>query len=649
MGVRTGDSSLEDGRSPAVRSACPEAPEVTAPAFRRTLEAGIPREQARSSRESSTQATDAGNHAVFSLRTRRFRRRIPWALILAFLGASLAVVAVLTEGVRGHVVTAVIVVGLNVLLAILVLRGLRSAENGRAAADRYNAYEVAAVEGALDCVITIDSEGTVHQWNKAACTTFGYSKDEAIGHDLAELVVPPEHRGRHRRGVTETADGDQHGIIGRRMEVLAVHARGGQFPVELTVTQTRDDPAMFTVFVRDISEQRRREQENERLAAIVRSSEDAILSRDLDGVVTAWNSGAERLFGYSAQEAVGRRVVDLTVPPDRVAEVGAISRRVLDGGSAALITQRRTKRGETIDVSLRAFPIRNLAKEIVGISISAHDITAQRRREALELKNGEQKLWRRRIEEALAHDRLTFWAQPVVDVKTGALHHNELLLRMKLGDRVVTPFEFLPHAESCSLITEIDRWAITRGTQLGRTGKVAINLSAKGLSTPNLVDFVEKSLDEAQTPASNVLFEITETAAVENLDEAHKLVEDLRSLGCGAALDDFGTGYGSFTYLKHLPVSELKIDMSFVRGLLVDEVDQRIVKSIIHVAQNFEMTTVAEGVEDEETLSLLVEMGVDLVQGYHLGRPQPLPEEQSMAAASSAGVEFTERAKGGLA
>ena len=213
-----------------------------------------------------------------------------------------------------------------------------------------------------------------------------------------------------------------------------------------------------------------------------------------------------------------------------------------------------------------------------------------------------------------------FWGQPVVDAGDGTIHHHELLLRMDLDGDVITPNHFLPHAEDCDLITEIDRYAVTTGFALAAKTPVAINLSAKGLKDPRLVTHIKESLGSA-TPASNVIFEITETAAVENLDAARELVEELTALGFGVALDDFGTGYGSFTYLQQLAVTELKIDIDYVRALAEDPSDQRLVKSIIAVAQNFEMKTVAEGVEDQATLELLCELGVDLVQGYHVGYP----------------------------
>ncbi len=290
----------------------------------------------------------------------------------------------------------------------------------------------------------------------------------------------------------------------------------------------------------------------------------------------------------------------------------------------AFETQRVTKSGELLDVSLRSFPIRNLAGEVIGGSVSAHDMTDRRRREEKLRRDSEGKLWRRRTAEALAHDRLVFWAQPVVDAGTGAVHHHELLIRMELDGETITPNDFLPHAERTDQITEIDAWAIERGIAVGRAMPVAINLSAKSLGNPLLIDQVRQALDAAGADPGDVIFEITETAAAENVAAAQVLVRQLTELGCGVALDDFGTGYGSFTYLKHLPVTQIKIDMSFIRGLVGgDESDERVVRSIVMTAQTFEMQTVAEGVEDAATAERLLGLGVDLLQGYHLGRPAP--------------------------
>lgn len=496
----------------------------------------------------------------------------------------------------------------------------------RASSEALSAKEVhvVSVEAALDCVVTIDGQGLVREWNEASHRTFGYTREEALGREVVELILPISVRQDHRMGMQRLHATGVGPILDKRMEVMACHARGGQFPVELAVTRVQAEPPMYTAFMRDITERRRRDEENGRLAAIVRSSEDAILSKDLDGIVTAWNAGAERLYGYLASEVIGTEITDLMIPPDRAEEAAVITRALRKGLPLSFETQRVSKSGELLDVSLRSFPVRSLDGRVIGGSVSAHDITDLRRREEQQWRDSEGKLWRRRTEEALANDRLVFWGQPVVDASTGALHHHELLIRMELEGETISPDKFLPHAERTNLIAEIDHWAVATGVRLGHERPVAINLSAKSLSNPRLISRIREELKASNTDPAHVLFEITETAAAENLAAAQSLVEQLTELGCGVALDDFGTGYGSFTYLKHLPVTQIKIDMSFIRGLVDDEADQRVVRSIIMTADNFEVQTVAEGVEDAATMSLLREMGIELLQGYYIGRPSPL-------------------------
>jgi EAL domain-containing protein (putative c-di-GMP-specific phosphodiesterase class I) len=123
--------------------------------------------------------------------------------------------------------------------------------------------------------------------------------------------------------------------------------------------------------------------------------------------------------------------------------------------------------------------------------------------------------------------------------------------------------------------------------------------------------------------AANITFEITETAAIDHLDAACEFAGQITALGCGLALDDFGTGFGSFTYLRRLPLRYLKIDLSFVRGMAASVDDQRVVQSVIGIAQRFGLKTIAEGVENAETLALLREFGADHAQGFHIGHPAP--------------------------
>lgn len=501
----------------------------------------------------------------------------------------------------------------------------RSVSRSRRHLETYERMRKQSAESSSDSLVTIDTEGTILEWNSASAQIFGCSRNEAIGRNLGEFIGAAGLHEWQRQGVAALTGGGAEPVLDEVLEVTAISERGGTFPVEMALSLIQGHPPRFVASIRDISERRSLDEEKERLAAIVRSSEDAIYSKDLNGVVTAWNKGAEALFGYSAAEAIGENITNLTVPGDRLDEDDAITHRVLEGGSAELVSQRQTKSGKLLEVSLRSFPIRDLRGEIVGVSISAHDITQRRLLEKQEALDAERRLWTGRIRDALADDRFVFFGQPVVQIGDGSVHHHELLIRMDLDGEIVTPDKFLPHAEASDLIVDIDRWAIRRGIEYGAICPVAINLSGRSLSVPGLSDYVEQTLREVGTEPSNVQFEVTETAAAENLEDARRLVGQLAALGCGSSLDDFGTGYGTFTYLRYLPVTELKIDVTFIRDLK-EETDFRVVNSIIAVAKSFRMSTVAEGVEDEETLLLLDQLQVDLAQGYHIGRPGPMDQ-----------------------
>ena len=154
---------------------------------------------------------------------------------------------------------------------------------------------------------------------------------------------------------------------------------------------------------------------------------------------------------------------------------------------------------------------------------------------------------------------------------------------------------------------------------------MTINLSGYSVTEAMIESLARGAVVGGLDPA-NVTFEITETAALTNLDAARQFVETLAGLGFSVALDDFGTGFGSFVYLKHIPAKFLKIDMEFVRGLRQSPVDQEVVRSIVGIARSLDKQTIAEGVEDAATIELLRAYGVDYVQGFAIGRPGPLDE-----------------------
>lgn len=239
--------------------------------------------------------------------------------------------------------------------------------------------------------------------------------------------------------------------------------------------------------------------------------------------------------------------------------------------------------------------------------------------------------WARRIEQALTEDGFELHAQPILSLRDDPVERHELLVRMRgeNGD-LIPPAAFLGVAERFELIQSIDRWVADQAISLlaarQRAGEpvcLEVNLSAKSVTDPDLPDFIEDRLRAAQVDASGLIFEVTETAAIVNVDRARLFADRLGEVGCGFALDDFGAGFASFYYLKHLDFDLLKIDGEFIRDLPHSRTNQLVVRSLVELAQGLDKHTVAEFVGDEPTLELLRSFGVDYAQGFHVGRPLP--------------------------
>jgi diguanylate cyclase (GGDEF)-like protein len=233
--------------------------------------------------------------------------------------------------------------------------------------------------------------------------------------------------------------------------------------------------------------------------------------------------------------------------------------------------------------------------------------------------------WVQRIRDALAEDRFVLYAQPIVDLRTGRATHRELLLRMLSDDGdPIPPNAFIPTAERFGLINDIDRWVTSKGLSLALGGEgVSINLSAHSIGDPRILELVRAAVREG-LDRGRAIFEITETAAMRNMQEARIFAEALKELGCDVALDDFGTGFGSFSYLKHLPSRYLKIDIEFVRELTSNTTDQQVVRSITDIGHSLDKRIIAEGVENRATLHALRRYGVDCAQGFYLGVAKPV-------------------------
>lgn len=246
--------------------------------------------------------------------------------------------------------------------------------------------------------------------------------------------------------------------------------------------------------------------------------------------------------------------------------------------------------------------------------------------------------WMTKLRDALDTNDFVLRYQPIVQISNGKITHHEVLLRMKgENGKLVGPDAFLPAAVRFGLMVEIDTWLIEHAIcALGDYRKeekdlrFSINLSANAFESENLAEYISDQLARHDVKPEGVIFEITESLAVRHLAYVERQIEEIRKLGCELALDDFGTGYSSFSYLQRLEVDYLKIDGCFVRDLVKNPVDQKMVKLIAEIAQEVGLRTIAEYVQSGEALSLLAELGVDLAQGFYIGRPSALPTRKSM-------------------
>ncbi len=263
--------------------------------------------------------------------------------------------------------------------------------------------------------------------------------------------------------------------------------------------------------------------------------------------------------------------------------------------------------------------------------------------------------WTQRIQHALEHERFVLLRQPIVDLARGRVDRHELLLRLRDDDGdLVPPGAFLPVAEQSGQIREIDRWVVGQAVGMlerfareGRRDVLEVNLSGASLTDRHTMDAIVRQVAAAPIDRSRLVLEVTETAAIVNVARAREFAGRLYALGCQFALDDFGSGFGSFYYLKHLPFDSLKIDGDFIRELPTSPRDQLTVKAIVDIARGLGKTTIAEYVQDAPTLDLLAGLGVDFAQGFHVGRPQPLPVELVEASRGRSSGRFVRRGTGG--
>jgi diguanylate cyclase len=233
------------------------------------------------------------------------------------------------------------------------------------------------------------------------------------------------------------------------------------------------------------------------------------------------------------------------------------------------------------------------------------------------------------LREDIGANRLHVAFQPLCNARNGRMVRVESLARWTseaYGE--VPPGEFVPFAERSDLIVPLTQWSLNATLRhaatmqrLGIDLDVAINVSPRVFAEQGFAEHLLGALDIWAVPPERIVVEVTETALMVDMDTTVRVLRRLRDRGIRVGIDDFGTGYASFAYLRHFPATELKIDRSFVEAMLADRRTEQLVGGMVDVAARLGLESVAEGVENEETLQRLIDMGCDLVQGYHVGRP----------------------------
>ena len=255
------------------------------------------------------------------------------------------------------------------LLAALLLRSTSTVARARR-------RELAIIESTVDALIILDADGRIRAFNSAAERIFGRSREDVLGRELGPLVVPPEHREAHRSGLRRAVETGESSIIGRPVELTALRADGTLFPAEITISRlTGKGPVMFVGHVRDVTERHQGEAATRRLAALVEASADAIVLIGLDHRIESWNGGAERIYGYRRDEAIGQPVDEVIMPPDRRAELPDALARLRDAGSETFEVLHMRRDGSEFPVAATASLIADATGALAGISLIARDMT----------------------------------------------------------------------------------------------------------------------------------------------------------------------------------------------------------------------------------------------------------------------------------
>lgn len=534
------------------------------------------------------------------------------------------------------------------------------------------------LENALDAIINIDMQGVIVEWNHAAVQMFGYTRDEVLGLNLGDVIVPPAHRQAHHVGMARLQQSGQSKLLGKLIEITALRRNGSEFPIELTIVEIEGDHEhYYSAFIRDITQRKESEARirylanydaltglpnrnllNECVTVEIEKAWDqdgqfALMFLDLDHFKDVNDSLGHR-SGDHLLIALTKRFQGLIRPQDTVCRLGGDEFVFLlseaDHTIARELVERLLKAVEqpfvidqyeltiTASVGVAIYPDDGLDMESLqrNADVAMYRTKKESRNSYRFFSNYMQVQTARNLQlvNALRHaielNQLAVHYQPQVVLESGELVGVEALLRWKhpqLG--FISPAEFIPLAESSGLIISIGSWVLEQAVQqiqawhaAGiRDLSVSVNLSSIQFRDPKLPGLVRGILERHGVDPRCLELELTEGVALENPEGAVAMMDALNGLGVRLSIDDFGTGYSSLSYLKKFKVYKLKVDQTFVRDITTDDEDKAIVIAIIQLARSLGLRTIAEGVETPEQQAFLHAQGCDEMQGYLLSKP----------------------------
>lgn len=553
---------------------------------------------------------------------------------------------------------------------------------GRAERRAYEsrARHMRLLDGLPDAAFVVDADGSFTYANPKAQELLGFSRAELRRVRFPRLLTAQsaEWFARLVRSRPDEGTSFSHEIVIR-------NKRGASVPVELSVSPVlaRDGSTReLQCVARDISDRKRFEGQllmmagHDHLTGLLnRRGFDDELERQLSGARRHVASGSvlwldidqfkdvndsfghhagdeilvqfagflrRRTRGYGVLARMGGDEFAYLMPGADAAEAEATANRIMREVREHAFEAQRHHVRLTVSVGVVAFPAHGtdaddlLSKADMAMYRAKEQgrdracVFAERQAWRSELRS--RLAWADRIERALKEGSFLVYAQPIYDCATGAVSSYELLIRMQ-GERgtVILPGAFMTAAERAGKISRIDQWMLRKAIQIiadcesrGVSIRLEVNVSGSGLSDDRVLETIAEELDRTGIRRSSLGIEVTETVALLDMAKAKAFISTLDELGCRFALDDFGSGFSSFYYLKHLPVSCVKIDGSYIRDLPARPDDQHLVRSMVELSRALGMSVTAEWVEDSDTFDIVKETGATHAQGFYLGEPVPI-------------------------